>query len=82
MRKFFKKIFGLDKRGKTWQFENVNVCISCGAVIPEGMLVCMICEKGASIFRCIICDMPLESDRSICPRCNAIFLQSKKKEQK
>lgn len=26
--------------------EQANVCISCGRLIPEGRMVCPICEKG------------------------------------
>ena len=28
-------------------FEDANTCISCGVIIPEGLLVCPTCEKNA-----------------------------------
>ncbi len=61
--------------------ENANTCISCGDIIPEGMLCCMACEKGMKRARCVICDAPLENDNSICTRCRNMFLRSKNTDQ-
>lgn len=36
-----------------WAFEqsdeNVDRCISCGVIIPEGRVICPVCEKGGNL---------------------------------
>lgn len=61
---------------------SINTCIACGREIPEGMLVCMKCEKGLCDSKCTICDAPLkENEVGLCTRCRATFFRSKNKDQ-
>ena len=55
---------------------STNTCISCGREIPEGMLVCMMCERG---WRCVCCDAPLHNGQSVCAKCSEILLGRKQK---
>ena len=58
---------------------STNTCISCGREIPEGMLVCMMCDKGLSCPRCVCCDAPLHNGQSVCAKCSEILLGRKQK---
>lgn len=55
---------------------STNTCISCGREIPEGMLVCVECERG---WRCVCCDAPLQNGQSVCAKCSEILLGRKQK---
>jgi len=66
---------------KSWLIPNVNTCICCGAIIPEGMLACKECETGITVSRCVICDKPLGEGLSVCSRCQATVLRSKTRER-
>lgn len=67
------------ENGGSWYVENVNTCIACGRVIPEGILVCMECEKGLSRPRCVCCDTPLQNGQSVCTKCSEMLLSRKQK---
>ena len=56
---------------------STNSCISCGREIPEGMLVCMECEKGLSRPRCVCCHTPVQNGQSVCVRCSKLLLHKK-----
>ena len=58
---------------------STNTCISCGKEIPEGVLVCVECEKGMSRPRCVCCDAPLHNGQSVCAKCSEILLGRKQK---
>lgn len=58
---------------------STNTCISCGREIPEGVLVCMECEKGMSRPRCVCCDAPLHNGQSVCAKCSEIFLKRRQR---
>ena len=58
---------------------STNTCISCGREIPEGMLVCMVCDKGLSRPRCVCCDAPLHNGQSVCAKYSEIFLKRKQR---
>ena len=68
------------KNNAAYYAADVNTCVCCGRIIPEGTLVCMICEKELSVPRCIICDKPLTNEDSICSNCRAIIFSSKNKD--
>ena len=55
---------------------SANTCISCGALIPEGRLVCIACETGVGGTHCVICDKPLPEGESVCPWCQITVLHS------
>ena len=57
----------------------VNTCVCCGAIIPEGTLVCMMCEKELTVPRCTICNKPLANEVFICSSCRDILLNPKEK---
>ncbi len=68
--------------GKSCFLENINTCIACGREIPEGMLVCMECEKVLNFSRCTICDAILqENEISLCTRCREMFMRLKNTDQ-
>ena len=70
------------KSEKSWFGENINTCISCGREIPEGILVCMECERGAQISKCIICDRLLQINEDlICDRCMTALLRLRNKKE-
>ena len=58
---------------------STNTCIFCGREIPEGVLVCMECEKGLSRPRCVCCDAPLRNGQSVCAKCSEIFLKRRQR---
>ena len=58
---------------------DANCCVCCGAIIPEGALVCAMCEKGANIRRCIICHKALTGEDSVCSSCKNVVLPPRKK---
>lgn len=64
-------------RVRTPLYLGANSCISCGAEIPEGMLVCAECERGDAAVRCVICDKLLLDGESICPNCKEVLLHPK-----
>ena len=67
------------ENGGSWYVENINTCISCGREIPEGIFVCMRCEKDLSSPRCVCCDAPLPNGQSICAKCSEILLNKRLK---
>ena len=56
-----------------------NTCVCCGADIPEGALVCAICERQFIPIKCPICNKPLVNEDSICVNCNNNLLDPRKK---
>ena len=58
----------------------INTCIACGREIPEGQLVCMVCEVGTSAKHCMICDRPISEWESICSNCKDVLFRLKKKD--
>lgn len=58
---------------------STNTCISCGREIPEGMFVCMMCDKGLPRPRCACCNVPLHNGQSVCAKCSEMFLKRKQR---
>ena len=56
---------------ETYLSFDANTCISCGAEIPEGILVCPACERGEVPFACRLCGEPLLCDEQMCSECQA-----------
>ncbi len=56
--------------------EKENICISCGAIIPEGSLVCFNCQKGLTASYCVVCNKPLGNGNFVCPHCGNMLLQN------
>ena len=50
-------------------------CVSCGEPIPEGRLLCPICE-GTLKNRCSICDRLIAPGLEICPYCEQKLIDS------
>lgn len=57
-----------------------NTCISCGAIIPEGEMVCVACEKGLQVSYCMICNRLIEYGESICNDCSESIMHSENKD--
>lgn len=74
-----KKIEQKNENKIVYVATSTNTCISCGREIPEGMLVCMECEKGLSRPRCVCCDAPLQNGQSVCAKCSEIFLKRRQR---
>lgn len=51
-------------------------CILCGAVVPEGRMVCWGCENEFTKKRCVICNKPIEGEDSICKHCSTTIFSS------
>jgi len=58
---------------------SINTCISCGAIIPEGTLVCVQCELAWIEPRCEICGKTVETRNAICKSCEEMLLHAKNK---
>ena len=57
---------------------NVNLCISCGREIPEGVLVCVECENAVSALKCNSCGSLLsEAEDSVCEYCRTVLLRQR-----
>ncbi len=56
-----------------------NTCVCCGASIPEGTLVCIICKREFIAPNCLICNKPLVKEDSICQNCSDNLLHIRKK---
>lgn len=54
-----------------------NICVFCGAIIPEGVFVCPKCENYSAFSRCSICKRLIAQGDAICRHCVATLLQSK-----
>lgn len=70
-----KKIWCKNKKRKK-AFLTVSsgeYCVSCGEPIPEGRLLCPICE-GTLKNRCSICDRLIAPGYEICPYCEQKLL--------
>ena len=56
---------------------SINICVTCGREIPEGMMICMACELGTFLCRCIVCDRPIAESDALCIDCREIIFRSK-----
>ena len=65
------------ENNRVYYIADVNTCVCCGTIIPEGTLVCTICEKEFTVPRCVICDKPLTNEDPICSSCKNTILHSK-----
>ena len=79
-RKGTSKLSELTESNVVYYATNVNTCVCCGAIIPEGTMICIMCEKELSVPRCMICNKPLTNEDSVCPGCKDILLNLKEKE--
>ena len=77
--KFKKGKANQKKSTEHYYAADANCCVCCGAIIPEGALVCAMCEKGANVRRCIICDKALACEDSVCSSCKNVVLPPRKK---
>lgn len=54
-----------------------NICVFCGAIIPEGLFVCPKCENYSAFSRCSICKGLIARGDAVCRHCVATLLQQK-----
>lgn len=78
-RKRTSKISEQTESKEIYYATGVNTCVCCGAIIPEGRLICTICEKELTVPRCMICNKPLANENSICSSCRDIILNPREK---
>ena len=74
---FFKKSWCKNKERKQ-EFlvvSGAEFCVSCGEPIPEGRLLCPICE-GTLKNRCSICDRLIPPGSELCAYCEQKLLDS------
>jgi RecJ-like exonuclease len=76
--KFKKEKANQKKSTELYYPTDINCCVCCGAIIPEGALVCSVCEKGMHVRRCAICDKPLDGKDYVCSSCKNVVLPIKK----
>ena len=56
--------------------QGANTCVLCGALLPEGSMVCRACESRSLLHRCSICKRVIPEGVDVCPWCEAVLLNS------
>ena len=56
---------------------DANTCLVCGALLPEGLMVCSNCESGAIEHRCGICKRVIPQGIEVCPWCEEVLINSR-----
>lgn len=64
-----KNIQKKDSGGKPLLSSDYNTCIYCGAIMPEGRLVCPKCEDDFYTTRCIFCNSRIQPSSTVCQNC-------------
>ena len=79
-KKKITNILSFERIKKDVVCSNDNTCISCGAIIPEGEMVCIACEKGVQSSLCLICQRPIGNGETICSDCGERIMRSENKD--
>ena len=73
----FLKLFARAEKQPTFVFQGADSCVACGAAVPEGIMVCPICEGKMTKKHCQICGQELAENSDICSECADAILNNR-----